>query len=409
MDNPIVKARAEFNSHVAPGLARQLGANVREDGPSDRFAWFGDRERLVIVSGATEIAHRGVDLALAYGLHERGTRSLTLVLPAGGEFSTLQRAAWLKESTGVAVWTHDGAAAARSKVPTQQKSIANVTAHLKGISPTEDMRRASTPKYLKDAAKPLEELAAWLNSHEHLDSGHRRGERSWQCMGQRVLSIKSHAGGLRIRAGIHESDIEGWTDLPLDGYLTPQRLSGLKRRVDAGIEQRLRPGAKYNKPDEHWLQAVIRKKPSILGLEHPVLREVPAWRPLGTPEKWSRAFVDIIGVDGLGDIKVAETKLSTNADDLLVMQGLDYFIWARAYKEWLADRLFTSKLVANPSVEFVIGSTTQGDIHLSHRAKSNADALNVPWRFRTVQNWFSAGPDEVPAAAVLLPVGGVPE
>jgi len=37
-----------------------------------------------------------------------------------------------------------------------------------------------------------------------------------------------------------------------------------------------------------------------------------------------------------------ETKLASNQDDLLVFQGLDYYVWARAYREVLVRRLALS-------------------------------------------------------------------
>jgi len=52
-----------------------------------------------------------------------------------------------------------------------------------------------------------------------------------------------------------------------------------------------------------------------------------------------RGYIDLLGVDGHGDIRIVETKLASNTDDLLICQGLDYYIWALAYRRILIDRL----------------------------------------------------------------------
>ena len=58
--------------------------------------------------------------------------------------------------------------------------------------------------------------------------------------------------------------------------------------------------------------------------------------------EWGRGFVDLLGLDGHGDIRIVETKLATNDDELLIFQGLDYYIWAQAYRATLRDRLGAS-------------------------------------------------------------------
>ena len=103
--------------------------------------------------------------------------------------------------------------------------------------------------------------------------------------------------------------------------------------VEAAIERR-QAGAD-RQPSEHWLQAVLRDCPGLLGLQdRPVLRELPAFRPkAGVALR--RGFVDLVGVTQDGRIGVVETKLGS--DPMLVLQGLDYWTWVTAHGKELAE------------------------------------------------------------------------
>jgi hypothetical protein len=233
-------------------------------------------------------------------------------------------------------------------------------------------------------------------------------------MGQRVLSIRSSGGKLEIRAGIHTSDLEPHpvsTQNESGGPLSGASVQTIKEAVEEGIAAR--QSGKYHKPDEHWLQAVIRRDPTIVGVEQPVLRELPAWRPVAKPNKsrssesWGRGFIDLVGVDGHEDLRVVETKLAANKDELLFLQGLDYYIWSLAYQKVLRDRLGAPKR-SEIVVHYVIGATPEGAIKLSEFAAAQAAALDIPWRLQTVTDWYR-GPDE-PGRSVseLLPPGKLP-
>ena len=64
-------------------------------------------------------------------------------------------------------------------------------------------------------------------------------------------------------------------------------------------------------------QAVIRRDPAIAGVEQPALRALPAWRPRSNRQGVGRGYIDLAGLDGNGNVRIVETKLATNADDLL--------------------------------------------------------------------------------------------
>jgi hypothetical protein len=103
-------------------------------------------------------------------------------------------------------------------------------------------------------------------------------------MGQKVLSIKVTTAGLAVTAGIHYSK-PGEAPVPVavskGENLRPEQLAATESGVGEGIQARLTGSPPIHRPDEHWLQAVIRRNPSLVGVEQPALRELPAWRPSG--------------------------------------------------------------------------------------------------------------------------------
>jgi hypothetical protein len=217
-----------------------------------------------------------------------------------------------------------------------------------------------------------------------------------------------------VTAGIHYSKEQEKPQpaLVLDGdSLTGARLEQIKRAVNVGIGERLH--GKLHRPDEHWLQAVIRRNPTLLGVEQPALREVPAWRPIGhrDPQKrWGRGFVDLLGVDGSGDMRLVETKLSTNSDPMLIFQGLDYYIWSQAYLPLLRSRLGAPKR-SEVVLHYVIGAAEDGSAHVNHYNKQQVKSFSpdIPWVFQEVKGWqadpFASG---FAPSAVVLPKGKLP-
>ncbi len=182
-------------------------------------------------------------------------------------------------------------------------------------------------------------------------------------------------------------------------------LAHVQQRVDQGVAARLT--GSFHKPDEHWLQAVIRRQPSLAGIEQPAIRELPAWRPAVGRRRWGRGYIDLVGVDPHGNVRIAETKLAANRDELLILQGVDYYIWAQAYAQVLRQRLGAprrSQLV----LHYLVGATPAGKVHLSRFAPAQAEALSFPWRFQTVTDWFHPPAAPGHATTRLLPSGELP-
>jgi hypothetical protein len=261
MNDPDVRReRRAFSEGVAPTLAAAVGVSRRWDGQgSTRFAYFADESRFVVAAGEQE--DEDSDLALAYGLTYRANRKLVLVLPEERAFSTLQRVPWLCDDARPDVWLHDGSRARPITPPTKSETVRALSTRLvPGGTLEDELTRAATPFYLGQRAADVFDLVEWATKHPDLDPGHRKGERSWHCMGQRVLSIKGTTGGLNVRAGIHFTSNPGPTAFVRAGStLRDNHLEQVRMAVEAGIKARRAGG--FTKANEHWLQAVIPTRP----------------------------------------------------------------------------------------------------------------------------------------------------
>ncbi len=414
MVDDVKTVRSEWNGQVAPRLAACFGTTtpVGSGGWSKRFAYFGNEEHLIVVAGAQEGRH--VELALAYGIAHRANRKLVLVLPAGYSLATEQRAPWLRASAQPDVWHHDGEDVSEVQLPTRQATIEAFAAVRKDDeTPEAELRRAATPLHLGVSAAGVDALVEWATTHPRLDHGHRRSERAWHHAGQRVLSIRRVTGGLAIRAGIHYSDDKA---PPPQVVTHGQALTDFRGTRRSGRKWHQRrasgPSSAIHRPDEHWLQSVIRSDPKLVGVEQPALREVPAWRPSDSPKRWGRGYVDLVGLDGHGNVRIVETKLAENRDDLLVLQGLDYYVWAHAYQGAIRQRLGVGPAAAF-EIHYTIGADAKETtaLHVSPCTPALAQALadDVSWRFHVVSDWY---PDPGAAAGhprgTLLPPGALP-
>jgi len=411
----IQEERGTFNEAIAPRLAQDVGVATPWDGRgSTRFAYFANDTRFVVIAGDQE--GDDTDLALAYGLTYRAGLNLTVVLPEKRAFSTMQRVPWFAANVGIEVWLHDGRSAREARILSKNDTVRALSTRLKtGQDLSEELRVAATPKYLGHRSSDVFELVEWATKHPLLDPGHRKGERSWHCMGQKVLSVKGTAGGLKVRGGIHFSaDPPPAVFVKAGIALVGRELEDVKTAVESAIDVRLHGG--FAKPDEHWLQALIRRDPALVGVEQPTLRELPAWRPRpaaaepGTASQWGRGYIDLLGVDGHGDLRLIETKLAGNDDELLVMQGLDYYVWARAYDDVLRTRLGAPTASAT-ELHYVVGDDAKGKVRVSGFTAAQALGLDpeICWRFQTVRNWFHTDGDTRQIRSELLPPGVVPE
>jgi hypothetical protein len=192
----------------------------------------------------------------------------------------------------------------------------------------------------------------------------------------------------------------------VNGEMSADTLATVKADIQAGIHQRMFGVAK--KDDEHWLQAVLRRHPEVLGLEQPVLRELPAWRPQGSGKKKGtirgRGFVDLAGLDAAGRLVLVETKLGT--DEMLVLQGLDYYVWANANRGRLTTRLDCG-LRVDFEISYCVGEKGGKEPQLSRHAPGQLSALadDVRWHVQLVSDWVEDHPraERWPLHVVPLP------
>lgn len=387
----VASARKLFNSNVAPHLAAEIGISSPWSGNgSARFSYFASDKEFLVVAGPQEGGD--VDLALALGLSYRRTQQLVLALPASHAFATFQRSAFLEQDVRPIIFTHHGRDVSECEVPEQDAAVGQLHRRLAiGQTPRDELRQASTALHLADRFGMVELLTEWATQDPRLDPAHRQAYRAWHHMGQSVLSIRRTRRGVAIRAGIdarRSSDVLR-LEITGDDHLDQEQLEACCEHVELGILSRNE--GPYRRPDEHWLQAVIRRDPSLAGIEQPALREVPAWRPSGGVNTgWSRGYIDLLGLDGDGNIRVVETKLAGNRDDMLILQGLDYYAWSIAYRDALRDRLGAAE-ASELIVSYVVGSKPNGDVRVSRHAQAHVDALSPTIRrtFCSVSNWFT--------------------
>lgn len=153
---------------------------------------------------------------------------------------------------------------------------------------------------------------------------------------------------------------------------------------------------------------MIRRDPALVGVEHPALRELPAWRPHGGKTPWGRGFIDLIGTDGRGDVRIVETKLAANLDELFFLQGLDYYVFGCAYRDVLLEWLNAPK-TADLIVHYVLGASPgTAKARPSPYARAQAHALDIPWRFQEIYEWFDPPAPAGGARTVLQPLGWAP-
>lgn len=380
--------RPTFHAREAPVVAASLGVptpwtpNARVSG---YFSYFADADRLVVVA-APEKRPEEVDKALAYGLSYAGDRDLWLALPAGTAAATLDRVAFL--DVPVRVFEHGAGVPVPRIVPSKHTVLVRAR----------EARLATEVHDLGATGACVAPLVAWADAHPDLETAHRSSYLAWHCRGRQVLRI-SRSG---VVAGVaeklprrHSAPVR----LALVRPLTADEMGLARRAVDASIDIRLRGADRA--PDEHWLQAVLRD-PKLLGFDR-IVRELPAQR--AGHGGWGRAYIDLVGVASSrrGDrVHLVETKLG--GDELLVLQGLDYWIWAEANRALLTAHLGVAE--DSPiQLDFVVDGL---GVHAAAQAEALAGEL--PWRFRLVSDWFEGVPrfDDLPRRSALRADGTGP-
>ena len=386
VSSDVATARDEFNRSPARYLAGLVDPSAvpaeRAADASSRFAYFETPTRFIVVSGPQEGA--ATELALVYGLALREGLGLILVLPRKEAAVSAIRAAWLDVLIEILVYDEPGAV--EPFALGDRQTILEMFG-----SPS----FVDTIHHLGDRASWVEPLTVWAGANSYLAPAHRPDNRSWHCRGLRVLRIARTPEGVAVRAGIDYTEADdkpaAAITLNLTAPLTEAEVDLCQERVGQAIDERYWDEGSMYKADEHWLQAVLREEPALAGVETPVLREVPALRCTGTgtdgAPTWSRGYIDLLGADPQGSIRLIETKLGSY--DLLVLQGLDYYIWAQRHHSALARKLSLPD-DAPLELHFVVGGRKGGSPSLSRYVAAQLEALaeDIPWRVHFIEDWF---------------------
>ena len=244
-------------------------------------------------------------------------------------------------------------------------------------------------------------LLEWLAQRKGLVEDERKSYRTWQYKGRQVLTLRmAGPNEAELVAGVNYSDPKPGLEpvvLRLTAPMTDAQRAHVQATVDAACKGR--DSGEDHANAEHLLQERLRTDWKPLGLRAAPLREVPVRRPIGY------GYIDLVGAGTDGRIHVIETKLGPF--DRLVVQGLDYWIWAKANAEVLAEWLDLPP-AAGIDIDYVVAEKTPGHGVIGSYTSGQAEALQgaIRWRFTTIRNWRSGGAPTVERLPLrTLPTG----
>jgi hypothetical protein len=279
-----------------------------------------------------------VEKALAYGLfHAADHRRLALVLPAASKGhdavqATRIRAAFLDRT--IDIFSYAGADVRRWNAMHEDEAFdlmreATIGGDSWELTATDDER--------------VHALATWADAQPGLVRVHLKHYLAWHCAGRQLLKIQGGKKATVISAGVDYSkpDLAAGQQSPiamlLATQITPEQLAVVQVRVLQGMLDRVcnfKDEPTDNTHAEHRLQAAMAGAGSVLGWHdaRDPHREFPVRRPGG-----GRGFIDLLRLDPAGVLHIIETKIGH--DEMLVLQGLDYWIWAEANREALVAEM----------------------------------------------------------------------
>lgn len=370
--------RAKRIAQAASPAAKPI---PRSPSQSKYFAYFEEGDKFILVASGDPELEPDTKFALALGLGYANGRPLQLVLPDGATAQTTVRVPFLRQEVEVVAYSEDESGVTVQNMPRMTASEAFQQARSWGTLADIDyeMRAAA---YANGAAWAID-LMDWVMTRR-VDTTVRPSYVAWHYQGRQVLRIKPVGVKLEIRAGVQYSKPPSDQPQPIAREFsvseTPslQALTQIQQAVDLAIENR-RTGVDSGHR-EHALQATLLPLFERFELTS-WYREFPAARPDS-----KRAFIDFLGIDRRGGLHVVETKIGP--DQMLVMQGLDYWIWMTANAADVADHLGLKE--AGPAeIDFVVAK--KGSLfHPLTPAQAAALSEEVTWRFHTVSDWERA-------------------
>jgi hypothetical protein len=365
--------RATFVKSIAPTLAAQVGditGHWTTGSPLSRFfGWFHAPDALVIV-GCDRESQRNVDLGLAYGLAHASDRELILILPDGFEEPTRRRLPWI--DAAVRLYTHDSNGV--TPVPVLSRHEVLIAC---------DDPLVTALHELGERAVLVDRLIEWADACAELVAAHRPSYLAWHCRGRMVLKVRKTRPGLIASAGVHSTvdDSQPHAEQLIEP-ITGEQFHRLVAATSSAVAERLGGGDAANA--EHQLQELLAAHPSKLKLRV-MLREFPATRPVD-----NRGYIDFLSVGHDHAIHVVETKIG--ADPMLVLQGLDYWIWTTAHLTGLVDHFntdFNAGVGQAPRVviDFVVAEKDGKVLSPYTAAQLEAIDGSVPWGVHQIAGW----------------------
>ncbi len=293
-----------------------------------------DGDLYVVVGGHEPDAE--VEKVLPYALEVAGDRDLIFVIPEGTQWPILARLPWIDHH--VRVFTHSLPVGVDDALVVGHDLVEQVVPlRIDVVESAHQLTEFGAYELSPAHLGWVDDLVTWADNHPRLLASHRPAYLGWQAEGRLVLRIARATGGkLRVSAGVRpgsDSPNASGLEVILDGPLIDPE--PLREAVRQAIQMRL--AGQGPATLEHRLQARMQMLPPErrMGLET-LVPEFPAVRP--RPGGLGAGLVDFLGVDGNRRIVVVETKVGASEPTVL-LQALDYWVWAESNRTELAERL----------------------------------------------------------------------
>lgn len=294
------------------------------------------------LSCVTEDA-KNVHKALAYALAYVNGCCLSMILPKGAELPTRQRAVGLDGA--IDVYTFDESPA------DPQKCVALTLDDLTELREKKGLRGGEHE--LKDREQLVEPIITWANDlGDFLAAANRGAYMAWHCLGRQLLTLKRSGSGVELVAGVNYSKPSETQTTPvklqLSERITEPQAWEVKEAVLKGIINRY-AGDDTNAHLEHQLAGRPGGPPwSTRG---PGVASPATGNPACVSGNKSTAFIDFLFLDDHDVLHVVETKIGH--DEFLVLQGVDYWLWANVNRDLLAKE-FDVATIDDIHIDYVV-------------------------------------------------------
>ena len=321
-------------------LCAQIGGPTTKFTPGQKLStlcqFFADDDQLVVVARA-DIKAKDCDLALAWGLAYRGDRELSLILPVQLALPTRVRAPWLLPP--VRVFTYEGASGVEEPPPlTQQESIRTFAGRTWDVD---------QPAVLGDKAAWVQAVLDWTTIAPQVDKVERPSYVSWHVAGRQVLKMIPTAKRLSIVAGVDSTKSENWPT-PVKVVLHDAAAGRRAARDHRRRLERRRGTPRRSRHRQSRTPDASRARARSSSSSQPAGN---GSSPRGDQDRTAPHTSTSSPSDPSGRLHVVETKIG--ADAMLILQGLDYWLWCRA-NDAHANAALGATSARPPVIDFVV-------------------------------------------------------